>query len=274
MPIETVTNLDDTRLALYRGVSDPELLRSGGLFIAEGRQVVRTLLEQSRYEVRSVVVTETARRALSDVLEPRLHRLTVFLVADGSIEALSGYNIHRGCLALGVRPSMPRVDDWLLATAPRRPSSIVAAEHMANADNMGALFRNAAAFGAGAIVVSPGCCDPLYRKAIRVSMGAALRLPAVAGDPWPGCLARLREAGFVVAALTPRASATSLEVFAASRDRSAPVIVLAGSEGQGLSDEALDAADLHVRIPMAEGMDSINVATAVGIALYALTEKA
>jgi tRNA G18 (ribose-2'-O)-methylase SpoU len=266
MPIERVESLDDPRLIDYRHVPDPELLRRGEVFVAEGRLVVRTLLASSPLGTRSVLLTENAYRALADVIEPRLAGIAVFLVEQGTIEALTGFNIHRGCLAIGERPSRATVADLLtrLPTARR----LVVLERIANADNMGGIFRNAAAFGADAVVLGPGCCDPLYRKAIRVSMGAALRLPFGHADDWEADLERLRAEGLTVAALVADEGADDLGRFASALPRGGRLAVVAGSEGFGLTAAALAHADVALRIPMAPGVDSLNVATATGIALH------
>jgi len=268
MPVERVSDLSDPRLAEYRHVPDPELLRRGAIFVAEGRLVVRALLADSPFVTRSLLVTETAFDALHDVLEPRLAALAVYVVDQGTIQRLTGFNIHRGCLAIGERPAPVLLKD-ALGCAPRAP--LVVLEQVVNADNVGGIFRNAAAFGAAAVVLGPNCCDPLYRKAIRTSMGAVLRVPFVQAGEWPDALAHLREAGFGIVALTPRPDAMSIEEFVGRGEAgSRPVALLAGSEGPGLSPEALAAADVTVRIPMATGVDSLNVATSVAIALHRL----
>lgn len=269
MPVERVDSLDDTRLADYRHVPDPELLRRGEVFVAEGRLVVRALLAQPRFRVRSVLLTETAFASLADVIDPRLSDLPVFVVPAGAIETLTGFDIHRGCLAIGERPASCGVAT-LLARAPAA-MRLVVLEGVGNADNIGGIFRNAAALGAEAVILGPGCCDPLYRKAIRVSMGAALRVPFCWAEIWPGDLRMLREAGFVVAALTPAQDAVEIAAFAGTLPAGAKVALLAGSEGGGLTAAALSRADLAVRIPMAPGADSLNVATAVAIALHGLS---
>ena len=266
MGVEWIDEADDPRLADYRGVSEPALLRSAGLFVAEGRQVVRTLLTASSYPVRSVLLTETAYEALRDVVEPRLPGLRVCLVPQRLLEPVTGFNINRGCLAIGERPPGVALAAWL-ERAPR-PRALVAAEGVANPDNLGGLFRNAHAFGAGALILGPACGDPLYRKCIRVSMGAALRVPWVEGVPWPACLRQLATDGFAVVALTTDRRAVTIE--AAARHAFERVVIVAGSEGEGLTDAARDAATIAVRIPMAPGADSLNVATAAGIALHRL----
>jgi tRNA G18 (ribose-2'-O)-methylase SpoU len=182
----------------------------------------------------------------------------------------------RGCLALGQRPAVPALDQLLerLAGAAQPATSspagglLVALEAVTNADNVGGVFRNAVAFGADAVVLSPTCCDPLYRKAIRVSMGASLRLPYTWLPGWPAELARLKGDGYDVVALTPAASAVEIDEVAASAGVDRPLVLLAGTEGAGLSAAALEQATVCARIPMAAGVDSLNIATAVGIALH------
>jgi tRNA G18 (ribose-2'-O)-methylase SpoU len=267
MPVVRIEDLHDARLADYRHLPDPERLRRGEVFVAEGRLVVRTLLVQSAFVTRSVLLTDNAHRALADVLEPRVSDLPVFVVTAGTIEALTGFDIHRGCLAIGVRPPRISVSELL----GRRPSArrLVVLEQIANADNLGGIFRSAAAFGADGVVLGPGCCDPLYRKAIRVSMGAALMVPFCHAGEWLADLDLMRSAGFTVVALTPAGVSRDIAEWARGLPPDSRIALLAGSEGQGLSDAALGRADLAVRIPMAPGTDSLNVATATGIALHA-----
>jgi tRNA G18 (ribose-2'-O)-methylase SpoU len=268
MPIERVDRIDDGRLADYRHVPDPDLLRRGEIFIAEGRLVVRELLTRSRFRARSILLTEAAYRSLVDVLEPRLTDTHVFIVPAAAIEGLTGFNIHRGCLAIGERLGRSSVVQ-MLARLPRA-RRLVALEQIGNADNMGGIFRNAAAFAVDAVVVGPGCCDPLYRKAIRVSVGTALRVPFCHADDWQADLQALKTAGFTLVALTPAVEAQDLGAYVSSIMPAARVAVLAGSEGDGLIPETLARADVALRIPMAPATDSINVATAVGIALHGL----
>jgi tRNA G18 (ribose-2'-O)-methylase SpoU len=264
MPLLRIDDVADARLADYRHVPDPVLLRQGEIFVAEGRLVVRALLASTRLATRSVLVTATALEALGADIEPRLADLPVYLVEQGVIERLTGFNIHRGCLAIGERPA-PLFLDALAA----RARTLVILEGVGNADNVGGIFRNAAALGGDGVVLGPGCCDPLYRKAIRTSMGAALRLPFAPVPDWPDALSRLRALGFEIVALTPAPGGQPIrELAIACAGRH--VAVLAGAEGEGLSATALDAADRQARIPMAEGTDSLNVATAVAIALHEL----
>ena len=268
MPIVSIDSLDDPRIADYRAVSDPELLRWRGLFVAEGRLVVRTMLEASRFRPRSLLVTEQARLTLAGLLEPLGEALTVHVASVELLSAVVGFNVHRGCLALVERPAPVAVND-LLVGLPRR-ATVVLLEGVGNADNVGGIFRNALAFGAAAIVLGPGCCDPLYRKATRVSIGATLRVPFATTVDWPADLERLRDSGFTVVALTPDPTAEDVSAFATAAADSGRVALLLGAEGPGLTPASLAAADRRVRIPMAGGVDSINVATAAAIVLHRL----
>ena len=268
--IVTIDSLDDPRVAEYRDVPDPERLRRHGVFVAEGRVVVRHLLASPRFETRSVLVSPPALEGLRDAIELRAD-LPVFVMPVDRLTALVGFNIHRGCLAIGARPPAAIVGDWWREASPG--GLVVAAERVGNADNLGALFRNALAFGAGGILLSPGCCDPLYRKAIRVSTGAALRLPYAVDGQWPGSLRTLREAGARVLALTPRRPAIDLDEALSAIPPGTAVALLLGHEGDGLSDEAMAAADARVRIALSPAVDSLNVATAAGIALQACRRR-
>jgi tRNA G18 (ribose-2'-O)-methylase SpoU len=259
-----VETLSDPRLDDYRNVPDPELLRSRGIFVAEGRLVVRRLLESPRFRARSVLLTHAAHEALAGAVS-RLPDLPVYVVSQEAMNEITGFNIHRGCLAIGERPP---ARSW--ATLLHETTLVVVLERVSNADNVGGIFRSAAAFGAGGVFLGPACADPLYRKAIRTSMGAALDVPFAAMEQWPDDLTRLRTAGFTLVALTPAHDALPLYDLPTGR-RSALVL---GHEGEGLSREALAAADVRARIPMQAGVDSLNVATAASIALYELSRSA
>jgi tRNA G18 (ribose-2'-O)-methylase SpoU len=266
MGVEHIDRADDPRAAGYRGVRDGELLRSRGLFVAEGRQVVRRVVEDARYRVQSLLLNAAALRDLEPAIAACRADVPVFVSSAKALADIAGYDVHRGCLALVHRPSDTTVDELL---APAR--MLVILEAVANPDNVGGVFRNAAAFGAGGVLLSPTCCDPLYRKAIKTSMGATLRVPyARAGsDDWPGVIAHVRSAGFRIVALTPREPAETLEAFAV-RPRAARIALIVGTEGAGLTAEAEVMADDRVRIPISGDVDSLNLATAAGIALHAL----
>ena len=261
MQIIYVDDPEDERLSDFRAVSDPDLARTRGLFIAEGRLVVRRLLTESTFAPRAVLVTPSAMKAVEDAL-PSRPGIPVYIVQKDVMDHVAGFNIHRGCLASGERP--PRAD-WRACI--QRARRAVVLERVGDADNVGAIFRSAAAFGADVVLTGPACADPLYRKAIRTSMGAALTLPFADADPWPAALTALKEDGWAVAALTPAADAMPLRDFA-SATRPSRVAIVLGHEGEGLTAEALAACEFRVRIPIHTSVDSLNVATAAAIALY------
>jgi tRNA G18 (ribose-2'-O)-methylase SpoU len=269
MSIERVDDADDARIAAYRDVRDGHLMRTRGLFVAEGRLILRRVVEDNRYRVQSVLVNDAALRDLASTFATIEPHVPIFACKTDDLTGLAGYHVHRGCLALVERPPATPMDE-VLASA----ETIVVLESVSNADNIGGVFRNAAALGAGGVVLSPTCCDPLYRKAIRTSMGAVLCVPfacAGAGE-WPGALTRIRAAGFALVALTPREPSATIDAFAA-RAQPPRIALLVGAEGAGLSPAVENAADDRVRIPISDRVDSLNLATAVGIALHALRAR-
>jgi tRNA G18 (ribose-2'-O)-methylase SpoU len=265
MAVIELESPDDARLADYAATADPALARERGLFVVEGRLVVARLIEARRYAIHSVFVSDAARRALGAVLDALDPRTPVYVGPTELFRHATGYNIHRGCLALAVRP--PATEPLALA---RQARTAVVLEAVANPDNVGGVFRNAAAFGVDAVFLCPSTSDPLYRKAIRTSMGATLRVPFARIDDWPGGLSRLREAEFRLVALTPRADAPPLDEYVAGAVP-ARLALLVGNEGIGLSEEVVARADDRIRIPIHADVDSLNVAVAAGIALARLT---
>jgi len=266
--VDRIDSLADPRIVPFRAVGDPELLQMGGLFVAEGRLVVRRVIEDGRFAIRSLLVNEAALRDLGPLVEMLDSRASIYVCETPAFLGITGFNIHRGCLALVERPAARSPAD-LLARAPL----VVVLEAVTNPDNVGGVFRNAAAFDAGAVILSPTCCDPLYRKAIRTSMGATLRVPFARAGEWPGALSAIREAGFRLVAMTPRQPSVAIDDWRAARagaKRVDKIALLVGTEGAGLSAEAESMADVRARIPIADGVDSLNLAVAVGIALHAL----
>ena len=261
--IHEVDALDDPRVAAYADVGDPDRLRAAGLFVAEGRFVVRRLVEARRFEIHSVLVTPAALREMLDVLDPATW--PVYAAPPRFLRQLTGFNFHRGCLALAHRGATLPVDAFV------RARRLLALEGVGNPDNVGGLFRVAAAFGVDGIVLSPTCADPFYRKAIRTSMGAVLRVPFTITERWQDDLQTLRAAGMQAVALTPDPRATPLRDLVATLDADVRLVLIFGAEGPGLTRQALDAADRLVRIPIADDVDSLNVVVAAGIALAAVT---
>ena len=268
--IERIKDPGDPRLADYRAVGEPELARARGLFIAEGRQVVRRLIEERRYLIQSVLVNDAALQGLHAVLRQIAERVPIYVCRAHEFVDITGYNLHRGCLALVERPQplTPEAVLMPLTLGQNQSSTVVVLEGVTNADNVGSVFRNAAAFGAGGVLLSPTCCDPLYRKAIRTSMAATLRVPFARVAEWPKGLDQLRGFGFTRVALTPSPTATTIDDFAV--DPPLRVALLVGTEGAGLTEGAESLADCRVRIPIVSEIDSVNLAVAVGIALHRL----
>lgn len=270
-------------------LSNPAALRALGLFAVEGRQVLQHVLDGAAggpTAIVSVLATAAAARVLE--LESRLgDRVTVRTPAE--MEALTGFNFHRGVLALVRRPPQARVSDLIalaLSAGPGGPSRfsiqdserpndepsplrpvLVAAEHLVDVDNIGSCFRNARAFGAAGVLLDERCPDPLYRKSVRTSLGTVLEVPWVQA-PFLEILERLAEAGVATIGLTPDGGAADLFDVADRLAGTGAVAMVVGNEGQGLSSEARARCAHLARIPMADGADSLNVATALAVALY------
>ena len=247
----------------YARVGHPDWLRERGLFVAEGRLVVRRLFESATFTVRSVLITRTALAALEDILDPA--RCPVYVCQQDTMDRLAGYNFHRGCLAIGERPATEP------ATRFQRAHRLLALEGVGNPDNVGGLFRVAAAFGVDGILLDRTSGDPLYRKAIRTSMGAAFSVPFAQTERWLQTVADIRAAGADVVALTPGVSAANLSDYVSQRSPDRQIILMLGAEGPGLSADAIGAATTTVRIPIAQEVDSLNVVVAAGIALAAVS---
>jgi tRNA G18 (ribose-2'-O)-methylase SpoU len=249
-----VDDLHDERIADYVALRDrdrPDVL------IAEGALVIRHLLA-SPYRVRSVLVTPRGLRALEAELDAA--DAPVYLAPQRLVETVAGYKFHRGALAAADRAPLPDL------TAVAGADLLVVAEGVNDHENLGALFRNAAAFGAGGVLLDPTSVDPLYRRSIRVSMGHVLRMPFTRLPEWPAAVATLQALGYEVLALTPGDDAEDLAAVAPGPRQA----LLVGAEGPGLSKGALAAADRRVRIPLAGHVDSLNLATAAAVALYHL----
>lgn len=271
--IVAVDDPDDPRVADYVRLTDPDLRRmreqgppgAGGFFIAEGSLVIRTLLTASPFAsaVRSLLLTRVRCEALADVLPRVGDDVPVFVASQEVVNEVSGFALHRGALASVDRPVLPSLSA-LCSSA----SLVVMTEGVNDHENVGALFRNCAAFGVGGVVLDPTSCDPLYRRAVRVSMGHVLRVPfSVLSCSAVEGVAALRAEGFEVLGLTPSPVAEDVRSLPAGGRRA----LLVGAEGPGLSEGVLAACDRLVRIPMAAGVDSLNLSTAAAIALHELS---
>ncbi|MDI9833695.1 RNA methyltransferase [Streptomyces sp. KAU_LT] len=260
----TVDDPDDPRLRDYTGLTDVDLRRrrepAEGLFIAEGEKVIRRAKEAG-YEMRSMLLSAKWIDVMRDVIDELA--APVYAVSPDLAEQVTGYHVHRGALASMQRKPLPGATD-LLHTARR----VVVMESVNDHTNIGAIFRSAAALGMDAVLLSPDCADPLYRRSVKVSMGAVFSVPYARLETWPKALETVREAGFSLLALTPDEKAKTLDEAAPHRmDR---VALMLGAEGGGLSTPALVAADEWVRIPMSHGVDSLNVGAAAAVAFYAV----
>ena len=268
MRVIAIADPADPRLADYRDLTDVALRRvlepAGGLYIAESVKVIGRALGAG-HRPRSVLVQE---KWLGDVI-PLLgdeQDAPVYVVDADLAESVTGYAVHRGALAAMHRPVLRPVAEVVGGAR-----TVVVLDDIVDHTNVGAAFRSAAALGADAVLISPRCADPLYRRSVRVSMGTVFQVPWTRLPSWSEARAALTEAGFHVAALALAEDAVPLDEFAARRPER--VALLLGSEGDGLSLRALRSADTVVKIPMAGGVDSLNVAAAGAVALWALSRR-
>jgi len=263
----------DDRLADYVNLRGPAWRRvwerRRGIFVAEGEKVVARLLATPGWRVRSVLVADDRWDRYRALAAAAPDDVPIWRASQAVIDRLTGFNLHRGLLAAADRPApVP----WRQRLPPT--GRLLVVEDVNDQENLGSLFRSAAALGVDALLTSPGTCDPLYRRTVRVSMGATFRLPFAELAPWPAGLTELVALGWSLAALTPGPAAEPLEGAAAEALRGRErVAVLVGAEGPGLSEGALGAATERVRVPMAAGVDSLNVAVAAAIALHALRPR-
>ena len=262
IPIES---LDTEGLADYSRLTDVALRRvsepEGGLYIAESTKVITRALAAG-HRPRSVLLQEQWVKDVAPLLDA-FPDVPVYVGDAATLESLTGYHLHRGALAAMHRPEMP--DMRSLIRGARR---IVLLEDIVDHTNVGAIFRSVAGLGADAVLVSPRCADPLYRRSVRVSMGTVLQVPWTRMPEWPEAQAILHEEGFHIAALALDDKAVTLDAFSHTPPKR--VALALGAEGDGLSHAALEAADTTVMIPMLHGVDSLNVASASAVALWSL----
>jgi tRNA G18 (ribose-2'-O)-methylase SpoU len=267
MVVTRITDARDDRLADYVRLRETSLRRSmeseAGLFIAEGDLVIRRAIEAG-HRPRSFLLAERWLAGLTDVLE-RWPDVPVYLVSEQLAEAVTGFHVHRGALASLHREQQHDLDDVL---AGRR---LVILEDIVDHTNVGAIIRNAAALGWDGALLSPRCADPLYRRAIKVSMGAVFSLPWARLPEWSGTPDRLHSAGFVTVAMTPGESADDLDSMSERLRAEPKLAIMVGTEGAGLSERWTAGATHRLRIPMTAGIDSLNVAAATAIACYSLS---
>ncbi len=269
MPVIPVSSLEDPRLRDYCDIKDADLVKKRGIFIVESPLTVRRFAEGSRFALRSVFLSERQTELITHLGAVLPADKPIYTATPALMSEVVGLPIHRACLAVGEcgpelgLPALLEADTSGL---------VVVMEALSNAENVGSIFRNAAAFGVGAVVLDGSTCDPLYRRSIRVSVGTALTVPFTRVSSVLDALDTLRAAGYLTLALTPDASASTLAAVAGGLSAKGKVAVFVGAEGPGLTEAVLREADLRARIPMSSGVDSINVAAAAAVAFYRLQE--
>jgi tRNA G18 (ribose-2'-O)-methylase SpoU len=265
--IEPVADAADPRLGEYGGLTDVQLRGrrelAEGLFVAEGEKVIRRAVAAG-YEPRSFLLAERWLAGMSEVITAT--DAPAYVGSADLLETITGYRVHRGALAIFGRRPVPTVAEVL-----REAQQVLVLEDLVDHTNVGLIFRSAAALGIDAVILAPRCADPLYRRAIKTSMGATLSLPYARLDDWHRGLSTIRDSGFAVLALTPDPAAEPIE--AALRSVGQRVALVLGTEGAGLSARWLTTSDRLVRVRQRTEVDSLNVATAAAIACYLLAYR-
>jgi len=262
MQLTPIADIADPRIEPYRAIRERDLAGREDAFILEGEVVLRAFAKAGRYDLSSVLLCDKRVEKLKPVLA-MLPAAPIYVAPQAVLDGIVGFPIHRGILALGRRapPQSPRA----LMDGLGPDALVMALMGISNHDNIGGLFRNAAAFGVGAVLLDGACCDPLYRKAIRVSVGGALMIPFARAGASEDLIDLLQRSGFRCLALSPAGGRDLLDI-----NRSPRTALLLGAEGQGLPDAVLSRVET-VAIPMSGVFDSLNVATASGIALHHLS---
>ncbi|MGO1544296.1 MAG: TrmH family RNA methyltransferase [Gulosibacter sp.] len=267
MRILPITSLDEPGLEDYARLTDVALRRklepAGGLYMAESEKVIRRALAAG-HRPRSLL-TQEKFLPQAESLFAKFDDIPVYVGSEALLEQLTGYRMHRGVMAAMHRPVMPDPRTIL-----REANTVLVLENIVDHTNVGAAFRNAAGIGADAVLVTPECADPLYRRSVRVSMGTVLQVPWTQLPEWKEAGPFLREYGFEIAALALDDAAVTLREFA--RNRPERVALLLGTEGHGLTQSALREAGHKIVIPMHHDVDSLNVAATSAVALYALLD--
>ena len=260
-----VDDITDERLLPYTKLTDMQLRAriepEEGIFLAEGEMVILRALAAGFEPISAFMEPKWLPGLESELTR---YECPVFLADEAVLKAVTGYRLHRGALAAFSRKPLPLVADVLAGAR-----FVIVLENLVDHTNVGLIFRSAAGLGADAVLVSPQCADPLYRRSVKVSMGAVLTTPWTRAEPWPWILEDLANQGFERVALTPSAAAANLRTWSPRSDEGR-VALLLGSEGPGLSDDVFTRVDTLLRIPMTERVDSLNVAAAAAIACYAL----
>ena len=286
MIVQRIQNAEDERVGDYRNLTDVGLRKrlepEAGLFMAESHQVIARAVAAG-YQARSVLTTPRWLEAVGDLPLPA--DATVLVADEDLVNAITGYRVHRGALAAMARRPLPTIEE-VVRDAQRHPvkeaadhtqvsglkshtqgSRIAIFEDIVDHTNLGAGFRSAAALGVGAVLVTPECADPLYRRSVRVSMGAVFDVPWTRVRSWPGDIVVLKSLGYTVVAMTPGEGSSDLDQFDAKTHPHLALVL--GTEGAGVTAGARTMADFRLRIPMAGGVDSLNVAAAAAVTFYA-----
>jgi tRNA G18 (ribose-2'-O)-methylase SpoU len=268
LTIHQLKSIDDQRLDPYRALTDIALRSAtepaSGIYIAESAKVISRAIAAG-HEPLSILMETRWLDRMNDLLGTDLmdSNLDVFIGEPELLEQLTGYHVHRGALAAMVRPN-----EQTLSEVVKDARRVVVLENIVDHTNVGAIFRSAAGLGIDAILITPQCADPLYRRSIRVSMGSVFAMPWTRANDWPATLGQLTSEGFHTVALSPNESSTSLEEFA--REDHGKVTLVLGSEGPGLSPESIALCHSTVHIPMSHGVSSLNVAAASAVVFWAI----
>ncbi len=271
MQILNIKELTDPRVGDYQKLKEAQLVKNRGVFIVEGTEVLRRLLLRSDYQPKSVFICEKRLDSLKEAFEVSRVECPIYVASPEVMSGVVGFDIHRGVLAAVERSRQPSAEQVLQGLG-HSPSLVVVSEGVGNHDNIGAFFRNAAAFGAEAVFLDSTSADPFYRKSIRVSMGHALRVPFACLGTIEETISELKQRNYRCCALTPRLGAWDLPLSPqrAQELSGQKLALLVGTEGAGLTQQALDSCDISLRIPMAQDVDSLNAATSLAVALYAV----
>lgn len=258
-----INDLADKRLGAYLNIKEKDLTGRESRFIAEGKVVLRVLLNSSQFEAESLLITENKLAGLQDILPLVPDHVPVYAVSPSDMDQIAGFNVHRGILAVGKRKNLHNIQN-LIENLPDNALILILCG-ISNHDNIGSIFRNAAAFEASCVMLDETCCDPLYRKAIRVSVGATLQVPYAHNGKIDDIVKTVAEAGINLIALSPQSPQSLYDLPVNGR-----TALLLGTEGEGLPQHLLTSLQ-SARIPMSRRFDSLNVATASGIALSCLS---
>jgi len=282
VPLIRITDPDDDRLGDYTNLTDVALRSkhepAKGLYIAESSNVISRAVEAG-HRPRSFLMAEKWLSSMAPVITAATGAVDggadvpIFVAEEPVLRAITGFHLHRGALAAMHRPPLLGVRELLASARGGAGARRVAIlEDIVDHTNVGAMFRSAAGLGVDAVLVTPRCADPLYRRSVRVSMGTVFQVPWTRLTVWPGAVEKLNDAGYTVAALALSDDSVSLDDFAASpavRRPGSKIALVLGTEGDGLARSTVEAADVVVRIPMSGGVDSLNVAAASAVAFWA-----